>query len=49
LKPVVAIPLWLAVPVYVMYAAVWFALAVITMAFAAVIMVGYGAAALIKH
>jgi hypothetical protein len=46
-KPVVAIPLWLAVRVYVMYAAVWVALGTLVIAISAVVMIGYGFTALV--
>jgi hypothetical protein len=48
LKPVVAVQLWLAVPVYVMYAAVWVALAVLAVAIAAVIAIAWGIVALVR-
>jgi hypothetical protein len=41
LKPVVAVPLWLAVPIYVIYTAIWVALVVLAMALAAAAMIGY--------
>jgi len=49
MKPVVAVPLWLAVPVYLMYAAVWVAAIVLAICIAAVIMIGCGTAALIRR
>jgi hypothetical protein len=49
LKPVVAVPLWLAVPAYVMYAAVWVAAVMLAIAIAAVIVIGYGIVAVIRR
>jgi hypothetical protein len=47
MKPVVAIPLWVAVPVYLMCAAVWVALGMLVIAISVVIVIGYGFAALV--
>jgi hypothetical protein len=48
-KLVVAVPLWIAVPVYVMYAAVWVALGMLVIAISAVIVIGYRFAALVRR
>ena len=49
MKPVVAIPLWIAVPAYVMYAVVWIALVTLGLAIAAAAVVGYGVVAVIQR
>jgi hypothetical protein len=49
LKPVVAVPLWLAVPIYVMYAAVWIAAMVLIVAMVAASVIGYGIVAAIRR
>jgi hypothetical protein len=48
LKPVVAVPLWLAVPVYVMYAALAIAALAVAVAITAMFVLGSGIVALIR-
>jgi hypothetical protein len=45
LRPVVAVPLWLALPFYVIYAAAWIAAMVLIVPIVAVSVIGYGIAA----
>jgi hypothetical protein len=49
LKPVVAVPPWLALPLYAMYAAAWVAAMVLIGAIATVIVIGYGIVALFRR
>jgi hypothetical protein len=49
LKPVVAVPLWIAVPVYLVYAALWVAAMALAIAIAAVVVIGYGTATVIRR
>lgn len=49
LKPVVPVPLWLALPAYAVYVALWVAVIVSAIAIGAVIVIGYGLASLIRR
>ncbi len=49
MRPVLAVPLWLGVPLYLIYAAVWVALAVIAVAIGTAIVIGYGIFSLIRR
>jgi hypothetical protein len=49
MKAVVAVPLWLAVPLYVMYAAVWVAVAVLVLTSAVITLIGSGIFALMRQ
>jgi hypothetical protein len=49
LKPVVPVPLWLAVPAYVIYAVVWAALVALAIAFAVAVVIGYGIVAVVRR
>jgi hypothetical protein len=49
LKPVVPVPLWIAVPVYLMSGAVWIALFMLTFAITAVVMIGYCIVSLVRR
>jgi len=49
LKPVVAVPLWLAGPFYLIYSAVWVALVVLGVAIVALIVIGYGIVAVTRR
>jgi hypothetical protein len=47
-KPVVAVPLWIAAPLYLMYAVLWAAVLVFAIAIAAVIVTSYGVVGLVR-
>lgn len=49
MKPVLAVPLWLALPLYAMYAAVWIAAIALVVAIGAVTLIGHGLVALSRR
>ena len=49
MKPVVAVPLWLALPLYAIYAAVWVVVVALVIALSAATVVGYAIVALIRR